>query len=104
MSNGFRQISKPVFSLEDPIPNWSMLVFPRITASAARKRAITVASYGGTNPFRILEAQVVSKFFVHMASFMATGTPTSAPVESPAAIRRSTARASSITDSSWTEI
>ena len=44
VSRGLRQISKPEFSLEDPMPNWSMFVLPTITASASRSRAITVAS------------------------------------------------------------
>ncbi len=39
--------------------NSSMFVLPTITASAARSRSTTWASYGGRNPCNILLAHVV---------------------------------------------
>ena len=47
-SHGLRVGPKALFSLDEPIANSSMFVLPTITASAARRRATTVASYGGT--------------------------------------------------------
>ena len=58
-SQGLRVISKPEFSVEEPIANSSMLSLPTITAPSALSRATTVASYGGTKPARIREPQVV---------------------------------------------
>ena len=42
---------KAEFSFEPPMANSSMFVLPMNTASAARSRAMTVASYGGTEIF-----------------------------------------------------
>src|SRR6478735_11902417 len=47
------------FSVDEPIANSSMLVLPRITMSASRSLRVTVASYGGRQPSRIFEPQVV---------------------------------------------
>ena len=46
-SHGFRQGWYPLFSLDEPIANSSMLSLPRSTAPAAASRATAVASYGG---------------------------------------------------------
>ena len=39
--------------------NSSMLVLPTMTTSASSSRRVTVASYGGIQPARILDPQVV---------------------------------------------
>src|SRR5680860_1227837 len=59
-SQGFIVGPNAEFSVDDPMANSSMFVLPMITASAARNRATTVASYGGTNDSRILDEQVVA--------------------------------------------
>jgi hypothetical protein len=41
---GFRVVPKAEFSVDDPMANSSMLVFPTITAPASRSRVTTVAS------------------------------------------------------------
>src|SRR3954470_24034150 len=46
-------------SVEEPLANASMFVLPRIGRPASRSRRTTVASYGGTQPSRILEPHVV---------------------------------------------
>ena len=43
-SQGFRTGPKWLDSLEEPIANSSMLVFPRVTMPAARRRSTTAAS------------------------------------------------------------
>src|SRR3954469_18921422 len=58
-SHGLWVGPKALCSVEDPMANSSMLVLPRIGSPAARNRATTVASYGGTQPSRIREPQVV---------------------------------------------
>ena len=58
-SHGLWVGPKAEFSVEEPMANSSMLVLPRITISASSSREVTVASYGGTQPARILEPQVV---------------------------------------------
>src|SRR4051812_1831153 len=64
-------------SVEEPIANSSMLVLPRIGSPAARSRATTVASYGGIQPSRIREPQVVGRPRVASTSLTAIGTPSS---------------------------
>ena len=54
-----------------------MLVLPRIGRPAARSRAATVASYGGTQPSRIFEPTVVVRPLVAITSLTAIGTPSS---------------------------
>src|SRR5689334_14331587 len=49
-SHGFFAVPNALFSFEEPIANSSMLHLPGKTASAARRRATTVASYGGLKP------------------------------------------------------
>src|SRR5580698_7864815 len=62
-----------------------MLVLPMRTAPASRSRRVTVDSYGGYQPSRIFEPQVVGAPTVVNRSLTATGTPASAPSGSPAA-------------------
>src|SRR3954469_21208459 len=45
MSQGFLAIRNALFSVDEPIANSSMLHLPGKSASAARRRATTVASY-----------------------------------------------------------
>src|SRR5438309_2047537 len=57
-SHGLRAAPKALFSLDEPIANSSMFVLPTRTASAARSRSMTAASYGGTYRSRIFDAAV----------------------------------------------
>src|SRR4051812_5180504 len=61
-------------SVDEPIANSSMLVLPSTTMPAARRRSQTVASYGGTHPWRIREPAVVGTPRVTMTSLRASGT------------------------------
>src|ERR1700743_3294979 len=70
-----------------------MFVLPMRMAPASRSRLVTVDSYGGTQPSRIFDPQVVGIPAVANRSLTATGTPASAPSGSPAARCRSTSRA-----------
>ena len=69
-----------------PMANSSMFVLPRMTAPAFSRFRTASAVYVGTKLYKILEEQVVSNPFVHMLSLIATGTPASGPVSSPASI------------------
>ncbi len=73
--------------------NSSMLVLPRMTTSASLSLLVTVASYGGSQPSRILEPTVVGTPWVVKMSLSASGTPASGPSFSPRAFFSSTARA-----------
>src|SRR5947199_2128793 len=83
-SHGFRVSLKAECSVDEPIANSSMLVLPRSTAPAARRRSTTVASYGGTKLSRIFEPHVVGTPRVQRMSFRATGTPSRAERGAPA--------------------
>ena len=61
--------------MEDPIANSSRLVLPRITTPASSSRRVTVASYGGIQPSRILEPAVAGTPACTTMSFSASGTP-----------------------------
>src|SRR5690606_17749103 len=74
-SHGLRVTPNAECSVEEPIANSSMLVLPSGTSPAERKRATTVASYGGTQPSRIFEPEVEGMSKVHSTSLIATGTP-----------------------------
>src|SRR5688572_27391198 len=74
-SQGLRVGPYAEFSVELPIANSSMLVLPRIGMPAARRRTVTVASYGERHPSRILEPQVVGMSVVVKTSLSASGTP-----------------------------
>src|SRR6266540_635834 len=76
-SQGLRDGPNAEFSVDEPIANSSMLVLPRITTPALRSRAVTVASYGGTQPSRIFEPHVVGTPSVVSTSLSANGTPAS---------------------------
>src|SRR5690242_14475258 len=65
------------YSVDEPIANSSMFVLPSIGRPAARNRCTIVASYGGRQPSRILEAAVVGTPFVAITSLTAIGTPAS---------------------------
>src|SRR5437763_1985706 len=79
-------------SVDEPIANSSMFVLPSTTTPAARSRPVTVASYGGTQPSRIFEPQVVGTPLVTITSLSASGTPASGLTGGrPAARRSSTA-------------
>ena len=93
VSQGLRVIPKAECSVDDPCANSSRLVLPKTGMPAFLSRSTTVASYGGTQPCRILEAAVVSIPLVTIISFTATGTPASSPVSSPAARRLSASSA-----------
>src|SRR6478735_2296430 len=73
--------------------NSSMLVLPRMTTSASRSSRVTVESYGGRQPSRIFEPQVVGMPRWASTSLSASGTPASGPSLSPAARLASTAAA-----------
>src|SRR6478752_5414207 len=74
-SHGLAVGPKALCSVDEPIANSSMFVLPRIGSPAARTRATTVASYGGTQPSRIREPQVVGSPRVASTSLTAIGTP-----------------------------
>ena len=80
---------RPSSRCDEPMANSSRLVLPMMTAPAAVSRSTTVASYGGRQPSRIRDEQVVGTPRVHRLSFSATGTPASGPGSSPAATRAS---------------
>ncbi len=67
------------FSVDEPMANSSMLVLPRITTPAWRSRRVTVASYGGCQPSRMREPQVVGMSVVVNTSLSASGTPGQRP-------------------------
>ena len=59
MSHGLRVGPYAEFSVDEPIANSSMFVLPRMTMSASSSLWVTVALYGGIQPCRIFEPQVV---------------------------------------------
>jgi hypothetical protein len=83
-----------------------MLVLPTKTAPAARSRTTTVASKGGTKPWRIFDPLVVSTPRVQKRSLRATGIPVRGGVAcgspAPAARASSAARAPSRASSAVT--
>ena len=58
-SQGFFVGKYALFSVDEPIANSSMLVLPRITIPAFFNFLTTVESYGGIQPSKIFEPQVV---------------------------------------------
>ena len=83
-SRGFLVGPNAEFSVLEPIANSSRFVLPTITAPALRNFVTTVASYGGFQPCKIFDEQVVSTPRVHMLSLSAIGTPANAPTALPA--------------------
>src|SRR3989442_1040582 len=78
-SHGLRVGSNAEFSVDEPIANSSMFVFPSATAPASKSRRTTVASYGETKFSSISEPHVVGAPRVANTSLIATGTPNSSP-------------------------
>ena len=74
-SHGLRDGPQAEFSVEDPIANSSVFVFPRTERPALFTRAATVASKTGVYPLRIFEPAVVSIPLVEMTSLSAIGMP-----------------------------
>ncbi|MNO84963.1 hypothetical protein D3C76_763200 [compost metagenome] len=70
-------------SVEDPIANSSILVFPNTIAPIDSKFSTTVAVYGGIKFSSILELHVVFTSLIQRLSFIATGTPPNTPISSP---------------------
>src|ERR1700733_9754834 len=81
------------FSVDEPIANSSMLVLPRMIAPACLSLVVIVASYGGCQPSRMREPQVVGRPTVVNTSLTAIGTPASGPSRSPVPRLWSTAAA-----------
>src|SRR5574337_153537 len=92
-AHGLRVRKKAEFSVEEPIANSSMLVFPSRIASCAFSRRMTVASYGGIYGSRIFDAQVVRTPCVQMTSLIASGIPANGGSGAPVPRIRSTASA-----------
>ena len=88
VSQGLRVGKKAEFSVEDPMPNSSMLPLPSSTAPCSRSRATAVASYTGMYSASIRDAQVVAIPLVQSRSLICMGTPVRGDA-SPAAMRRS---------------
>ena len=76
---GFFTFPKNEVSLDDPIANSSILVFPIVTHPAFASRWTTVASYGAVKPASIFEPQVVRSRFVQKMSLCAIGMPVRLP-------------------------
>jgi hypothetical protein len=74
-SHGFRVGPKAEFSVDEPIANSSVFVFPSSCRPAALQRSATVESKTGTYSSRIFEPAVVRTPFVEITSFKAIGTP-----------------------------
>src|SRR6185436_3165346 len=92
-SRGLRVGPNAEFSVDEPIANSSRFVFATGTAPAASTRSTTVAVYGGHQPSRIFDEQVVGTPRVQRLSLSAIGTPASGPGSSPRATAASTASA-----------
>src|SRR5439155_22689095 len=74
-AQGFRDGPNAEFSVDDPIANSSQLVLPTRTAPSCSRRTTTVASYGGTNDWRMRDEAVVGTPRVQRLSLVAMGTP-----------------------------
>src|SRR6185369_3978 len=101
---GLRVAPNAEFSVELPIANSSRFVLPITTAPAAARRSTTVALYGGRQPSRMRDEQVVGTPRVHMLSLRATGTPASGPGSFPAPTAASTAAAAARASSAMTRL
>ena len=88
MSHGLRVGPYAEYSVDEPMANSSMFVLPRIVTPAARSRAVTVASYGGRQPSRIFDPQVVGMSIVVKTSLSASGTPASGDAGGVAGVER----------------
>ena len=74
-SQGFLTAPKYDVSFDEPIANSSILVLPKLTAPASLNFLTTVASYGATKLWSILEPHVVSQSSAQKISFCAIGIP-----------------------------
>ena len=63
------------FSVVEPMPNSSQLVFPRMMAPAARSLAIAVASYGGVYCSKYLNVDSIVLASCYHGGSMAGGYP-----------------------------
>ena len=70
-SQGLRDGPQAEFSVEEPIANSSVFVFPSRRSPCSLQRAATVESYTGTYPARIFEPAVVSTPSVPITSLSA---------------------------------
>src|SRR4030042_5989334 len=75
MLTGFLAGPAMLFSVEEPIPNSSIFVFPIITAPSLKTMSTAVALYVGIKLVRIFEPHVVLIPFVHRISLTAIGMP-----------------------------
>ena len=75
ISHGFNVGPNAEVSVELPIANSSIFVFPIITAPEFKSLSVTVDSYGGIKFPKILLAQVVLIPFVQRLSLIANGIP-----------------------------
>ncbi len=88
--HGFSTPPKWLVMFEEPMANSSRLVLPTITAPDFHRFAVTVLSYGGTNPLRWRKRQLSGRLRCRTGPLMASGTPSSRPA-SPRARRASEA-------------
>ena len=72
---GFFTPPKKLVSLDEPMANSSMLVFPIDMQPAFSRFLITVAEYGGIKLDNMFDPHVVLKSFVQKRSFCAIGIP-----------------------------
>src|SRR5687767_12794707 len=80
VSQGLRVTPNAECSVDEPIANSSMFVFPMTKAPASRSRVTTVASYGETKSFRIFDAHVVGMSVVTRLSLRAMGKEAAGPL------------------------
>ncbi len=92
-SSGWRAGPQAESSLVVPKANSCRLHLPTMTAPAALRRAVTVASDEATRPARTREAAVVGTPATSIRSLSDTGRPSSRESDSPRASRASAARA-----------
>src|SRR2546426_298921 len=91
--HGFFVTPKRGFSVMALWPNSDVLVFPRTSAPAARRRATAIASSSGTWSAKSREPPVVVSPRVKRTSLIETGTPWSGPSGSPFVTAISASRA-----------
>src|SRR3569623_1409716 len=89
---------KALVMFDEPMANSARLALPSITAPSRHRLAVTVDSYGGTKPFRILLPAVVCTPLVQKRYLIASGMPSSG-LRSPLLRLASTALAWSMASS-----
>src|SRR3989441_70537 len=100
--HGLRVTPKSGFSVTALRPNSDVLVFPRTSAPAARRRATAIASSSGTWSAKSREPPVVVSPRVKRTSLIETGTPWSGPSGSSFVTAISASRAAARTCSAAT--